>query len=144
MSRVESILALASNAEGPLKTVFGCEHSFARATESVQEHYGFEIETSAVQTTTFKHALRAQELLQEQCAQPFRLLPSTGQEHVIAEADGTMIGTVKPGQRKGKRPPKWKEMRLVVAHPTEAAATRRCSEGDGSLGGAPGAHWNIG
>lgn len=104
-------------------TDFGCEHSFARATQSVLEHYGFEIGTSAVQTATFKHALRAQEMLHEQYAQPFRLLPATGQEHVIAEADGTMICTVKHGPKKGKRPREWKEMRLVAAQAKDSVTT---------------------
>ena len=34
--------------------------------------------------------------------QPFRILPSVGAEHVIAEADGTMICTVAPGQTEGQ------------------------------------------
>lgn len=34
---------------------------------------------------------------------------------MIAEADGTLIRTVEPGLRKGKRPRDWKEMRLVAA-----------------------------
>jgi hypothetical protein len=104
-------------------TDFGCEHSFARATESVREHYGFEIGTSAIQTTTLKHALRAQEKLQRQYAQPFRVLPAVGQEHVIGEADGTMICTVQPGPRKGKRPREWKEMRLVAAQAKDSTTT---------------------
>jgi len=52
-----------------------------------------------------------------------RLLPSLGQEHVIAEADGTMICTVKPGNRKGKRPREWKEMRLVATQAKGRATT---------------------
>jgi len=46
---------------------------------------------------------------------PYRVLPAIGQEQVVAEADGTMICTVKPGKRKEKRPREWKEMRLVAA-----------------------------
>jgi hypothetical protein len=33
-------------------TDFGCEHSFARAVDSVREHYGFDIGASAVRTAT--------------------------------------------------------------------------------------------
>jgi hypothetical protein len=42
-------------------------------------------------------------------------LPSKGAEHVVAEADGTMICTVAPGKRSGKRPREWREMRLTAA-----------------------------
>jgi len=96
-------------------TDFGCEHSFARAAESVQEHYGFEIGSSAVRTVTLENAQRARKTLQKQYSQPFRILPEIGSEHVIAQTDGTMICTVGPGKRKGKRPREWKEMRLVAA-----------------------------
>jgi hypothetical protein len=104
-------------------TDFGCEHSFARAAQSVQEHYGFEIGASAVRTATLKHAQRAHEKLQEQYEQPFRMLPAMGAEHVIAEADGTMICTLAPGSRKDKRPREWKEMRLVAAQAKDSATT---------------------
>jgi hypothetical protein len=96
-------------------TDFGCEHAFARAAQSVLEHYGFEVGASAVRTATLKHAQRAREGLQKQYALPFRAMPAVGAEHVIAEADGTLIRTVEPGSRKGKRPRDWKEMRLVAA-----------------------------
>jgi len=96
-------------------TDFGCEHSFARAADSVLEHSGFEIGVSAVRDATLTHAQRAREQLTGQYAQPFRVLPALGAAHVIAEADGTMICTVVPGPRKGKRPRQWQEMRLVAA-----------------------------
>lgn len=96
-------------------TDFGCEHSFAHAAARVQEHYGFEIGASAVRDATLRHAQRAARKLEEQYQEPFRLLPSLGAEHVVAEADGTMICTVAPGKRKGKRPRDWKEMRLTAA-----------------------------
>lgn len=104
-------------------TDFGCEHSFAKAAESVQEHYGFEIGASTVRTITLEHARRAQEQLEEGYAHPFRILPQVGAEHVIAQTDGTMICTVEPGKRKGKRPRDWKEMRLVAAQAKDSAAT---------------------
>jgi len=104
-------------------TDFGCEHSFARAVKSVREHYGFELGASAVRTATLVHAQRAKETLQQEYAEPFRILPAVGQEHVIAEADGTMICTVEPGPRKGKRPRAWKEMRLVAAQAQSSATT---------------------
>ena len=104
-------------------TDFGVEHSFARATDSVREHYGFEIGVSAVRDATLAHAQRAREQLEAQYAQPFRVLPEVGAAHVIAEADGTMICTVEPGPRKGKRPRHWREMRLVAAQAKDSATT---------------------
>lgn len=104
-------------------TDFGCEHSFARAAQSVREHYGFELGTSAVRTTTLAHAQRAKDKLQQQYEQPFRVLPAVSHEHIIAEADGTMICTVAPGLRKDKRPRDWKEMRLVAAQAKNSATT---------------------
>lgn len=104
-------------------TDFGCEHSFARAAGSVLEHYGFEIGVSAVRSTTLAHAQRARAKLEEQYAQPFRLLPAVAQAHVIAEADGTMICTVEAGPRKGKRPRQWQEMRLVAAQAKDSSTT---------------------
>jgi hypothetical protein len=104
-------------------TDFGCEHSFAKAAESVQEHYGFEIGASAVRTVTLEHAQRAREQLEKEYAQSFRVLPNVGAEQLIAQADGTMICTVEPGKRKGKRPRDWKEMRLVAAQAKDSATT---------------------
>ena len=96
-------------------TDFGCEQSFARAAQSVQEHYGFEIGITAVRTVTLLHACRARQALNQQYQQPFRAVPEKGREHVIAQTDGTMICTVQPGPKQGKRPRQWKEMRLVAA-----------------------------
>ena len=104
-------------------TDFGCEHSFAQAAERVQEHYGFAVGASAVRTVTLEHAQRARDQMQAGYAQSFRILPRVGAEHVIAQTDGTMIRTVEPGKRKGKRPRDWKEMRLVAAQAKDSATT---------------------
>lgn len=96
-------------------TDFGCEHSFAHAAARVLEHYGFEISASAVRAATLTHAHRAARRLEEHYQEPFRILPSMGAEHVVAQADGTMICTVASGKRKGKRPREWKEIRLTAA-----------------------------
>ena len=104
-------------------TDFGCEHSFAHAAARVQEHYGFEISTSAVREATLAHAQRAAKKLEEQYQEPFRLLPSLGAEHVVAQADGTMICTVGAGKRNGKRPRDWKEIRLTAAQAQGKAET---------------------
>ena len=104
-------------------TDFGSEQSFARAAGSVLEHYGVVIGVSAVRNATLEHAHRARTQLEAQYAQPFRVLPTVGAQHVIAQADGTMICTVPPGPRKGKRPRAWKEMRLVAAQAKDSTAT---------------------
>jgi hypothetical protein len=105
-------------------TDFGCELSFVRAAQSVREHYGFDIGATAVRTATLHHAGRAQAGLEADYKEPFRLLPPQGAAHVIAQADGTMICTVAPGPRQGKRPRDWKEIRLVAAQAQGSATTR--------------------
>lgn len=102
-------------------TDFGAEHSFAKAAQSVREHYGFAMGASAVRQATLAHAQRARAQLEKEYAQPFRLLPALGQEHVIAQSDGTMICTVPSGPRQSKRLREWKEMRLVGAQAKESA-----------------------
>ena len=104
-------------------TDFGCEHSFARAAGSVQEHYGFAIGVRAVRAATLEHARRAHQKLAAEYAQPFRELPAAGSQHVITQADGTMICTIQPGARTGKRPREWKEMRLVAAQAKDRTPT---------------------
>ena len=104
-------------------TDFGCEQAFGRAAQSVREHYGFEIGASAVRASTLKHSQRARQKLEGQYKQPFRVLPAKGEKHVIAQADGTMICTVAPGPRKGKRPRDWQEMRLVAAQAKDRTTT---------------------
>ena len=94
---------------------FGCEHSFQHAAGRVLEHYGFEINASAVRNATLQNAGRAEQLLAEEYQQPFRVLPAVGAPYVVAEADGSMICTVAPGPRKGKKPRDWKEIRLTAA-----------------------------
>jgi hypothetical protein len=102
---------------------FGCEHSFARAAQSFGEHYGFEIGASAVRQTTLEQAQRAQQELEAHYQQPFRVLPAKGAPHVISQADGSMICTVEPGQRKGQRPRRYEEIRLVAAQAKDSTTT---------------------
>lgn len=104
-------------------TDFGCEHSFARAAQSFREHYGFEIGASAVRQTTLEQAQRAQQELEAKYEQPFRVLPAKGAEHVIGQADGSMICTVEPGPRQGKRPRSYQEIRLVATQAKDSATT---------------------
>lgn len=94
---------------------FGCEHSFRHAAARVVEHYGFEISVSAVREATLHHAGRAQQILEKEYQESFRVLPSLGAEHVVSEADGSLVCTVPAGPREGKKPRDWKEIRLTVA-----------------------------
>ena len=96
-------------------TDFGAEHSFAKANLRLCEHYGFELNASAVRETTLRHAMRAQAQMEGAYRESFRILPAQGAAQVVAEADGTMICTVASGRRKASRPREWKEMRLVAA-----------------------------
>lgn len=94
---------------------FGAETAFASAAARIQEHYGFTLGASTVRQATLQAARDAQSLLEDVYQQPYRSLPAHGSEWVVAQADGTMICTVGPGPRKGKRPRQWNEMRLVAA-----------------------------
>jgi hypothetical protein len=95
---------------------FGAEHSFARGNERLKEHYGFELNASAVREATLHHAARASRQLEAHYAQSFRMLPARGPAQVVAETDGSMICTLEADRaRKGPRPREWKEMRLCAA-----------------------------
>jgi hypothetical protein len=104
-------------------TDFGCEHSFGQAAVRLQEHYGFELNVSALRQATLKSAQRAHQELEQEYAQSFRVLPAKGAEQVVAQADGSMICTVLPGARQAKRPREWKEIRLSAAQAVDSAQT---------------------
>jgi hypothetical protein len=104
-------------------TDFGCEHSFRHAAQRVLEHYGFEINASAVRDATLQNAGRAEQILQKEYEEPFRVLPAVGAQRVVAEADGSMVCTVTVGTRKGKRPRDWKEIRLTAAQALGSSET---------------------
>ena len=96
-------------------TDFGCEHSFQHAAARVLEHYGFAMNVSAVRQATLDHAGRAEPILQKEYQEPFRALPALGDPYVVAQVDGSMVCTVAPGPRTGKKPRAWKEIRLAAA-----------------------------
>lgn len=104
-------------------TDFGSEHSFQHAAARVWEHYGFEMNVSAVRQATLHHARRAEAMLRKEYEGPFRVLPAVGQAYVVAEADGSMLCTVAPGPRRGKKPREWKEIRLAAARGLSQADT---------------------
>lgn len=115
-------------------TDFGAEDSFRQSCQRLKEHYGFDLNATAVRDTTLLHAKRAGCQLEERYEQSFRILPKKGPAHVVAEADGTMICTIEAGRkRKEPHPRQWKEMRLMAAQAhgsVEAsyAATFACVE----------------
>lgn len=98
---------------------FGCERSFARASEALWEHYGVRLSASSVRAVT----LRAARAIAARAAgaEPVRTLPKRGAARVIvAEADGTMLPLVRPAptrqstdRRKG-RTVAWAEARLAA------------------------------
>jgi hypothetical protein len=94
---------------------FGSEHSFQHAAARLLEHYGFEINTSAVREATLRHAGRAAQILRKEYEEPFRVLPAVGDPYVVVQADGSMVCTLPPGSRTGKKPREWKEIRLAAA-----------------------------
>lgn len=131
-------------------TDFGAEHSFAKANQRLCEHYGFELNPTAIREITLRHAQRAKAMLSAEYAQSFRELPRQGADHVVAEADGTMICTVAPGARTARRPRQWKEMRLLAARAQgETSATYAATFGDVSEAGrrwghcTKGAGWGL-
>ncbi len=95
---------------------FGAEHSFAQSNRRLREHYGFELNASAVREATLGHAVQVSARLGKHYAESFRTLPRKGPAHVVAETDGSFLCTVEPGRRrKGPRPREWKEIRLSAA-----------------------------
>ena len=66
---------------------FGAEHAFAQAALRVKEHYGFELNSSAVRTATLETAEHALQKLESKYAKPYPAPPATGQKQIIAEVE---------------------------------------------------------
>ena len=94
---------------------FGIDESFAKAAKKMQEHYGFGVTAVAVRKATLESAAKAERRHEQQCAKDYRRLPGKGPTNIIAEADGSMICTVKTSSRTRKRPRQWEEIRLAAA-----------------------------
>jgi len=94
---------------------FGAEHSFAKATERVLEHYRIEVPVEAVRQYTLLHGRSISQL---PAGSP------RAAKTMVVEMDGTMIPVVQPGRgpdaRKGKQL-LWREARLCLARPTDKA-----------------------
>jgi hypothetical protein len=95
-------------------TDFGAEESFQRAAARVREHYGLDMNASAVRRVTYQHARKIQ------AVEPAR--PARAAKTLITQIDGSMIPLVEPGQngdgRKGKSL-LWGEVRLCCARPED-------------------------
>jgi hypothetical protein len=97
-------------------TDFGAEHSFEKSCRHLKEHYGFELNASAVRTITLRHARRAKERMAKDYEKSFRTLPKAGPDFVVAQIDGSMVCTIPEGRaRKESHPRQWQEIRLAAA-----------------------------
>jgi hypothetical protein len=67
-----------------------------------------------VRKATLSAAQAAAKKHEKENSKDHRLLPS-GSAPILAEADGSMVRTLKVGPRKGKRPRQWEEIRLAAA-----------------------------
>lgn len=94
---------------------FGAEQSYRKASDRIREHYGIEIGPTAVRKITMAVALECSKRLEEAYEEDFRAMDKEGKDVVIAQADGSMVCTVAPGKRRGKRPREWREIRLCSA-----------------------------
>ncbi len=103
---------------------FGCERSFSKAVDALQEHYGLSIPISAAREITYKQARR---ISQENAKQIDPLaLPSQGVEQLICQADGCMIGIVqcsgKGNDKRRKRNIDYREARLCASQALGSAS----------------------
>lgn len=91
-------------------TDFGAEQSFERAAIRVREHYGLDINASAVRRITYQHARKIQKVKPSP--------PTRAAKTLITQIDGSMIPLVNPGQKGDRRKGKsllWSEVRLCCA-----------------------------
>jgi hypothetical protein len=110
---------------------FGAEHSFSKATQRVQEHYGIEVPVEAVRQYTLRHG-RSINPLSAEALTPAKTL--------VVQMDGSMIPIVESGSgadgRKGKQL-LWREARLCLAR----AGDKTQAVYGASLGSAQTAGW---
>jgi uncharacterized protein UPF0236 len=94
---------------------FGAEHSFAKAAERIEEHYGIEIPVEAIRQHTLQHGRRISQISAESaCAA----------QTLIVQMDGTMIPVVQSGSGRDARKDKqlfWREARLCLARSQDKA-----------------------
>jgi hypothetical protein len=114
---------------------FGAEDSFALAAERLSRHHPVKLCAATVRSITLRHA-RAVELGQSVKGSVGEL-PARGAEHIIAEADGTMLPVVEfspsgaPGfDRRKTRTVRWVEMRLCAARKAGEVDAHYACDGD--------------
>jgi hypothetical protein len=102
---------------------FGADSSFSAAAEKVREHYGVEVNQSAVRSVTQAHGEAMQLESEVQVS-----LPHEGVRELIAEIDGTLLPMVEIGEAKGdkrkQRGCKWHEARLCLAGQAQSLRRR--------------------
>lgn len=94
---------------------FGAEHSFAKAAERIQEHYGIEVPVEAIRQHTLHHGRRIN---------PIPVESADAATTLVAQMDGTMIPVVQPGKGPDARKDKelfWREARLCLARSQDKA-----------------------
>jgi hypothetical protein len=111
---------------------FGAEESFARAAQSVREHYGIEVSLWRVRAATLEHA-RA-------CAGTVKAAPAPAAATLITQMDGSMIPVVKtqtgPSDKRTTRQVYWREARLCLAR-AEGNCSPRLRRHAGRRAGGP-------
>jgi uncharacterized protein UPF0236 len=95
---------------------FGAEHSFAKAAERIQEHYGIEVPVEVIRQHTLYHGRRINQIpaVENDCAA----------QTLIVQMDGTMIPVMQPGDGPDARKDKelfWREARLCLARSQDKA-----------------------
>lgn len=94
---------------------FGAEHSFTKAAERIQEHYGIEVPVEALRQHTLHHGRSLSQIPANR---------ADAAKTLVVEMDGTMIPIVRSGSgpdaRKGKQL-LWREARLCLARPSDQA-----------------------
>lgn len=104
-------------------TDFAAEHAYRKASDRIHEHYGLEVNPSRVRKITMEVAEACSQKLEKQYKKAFRALEGEGKPVVIAQADGSLVSTVRPGKRGAKRPWEWREIRLMSAIASEEVDT---------------------
>ena len=106
---------------------FGFEKSFQQATHSIHEHYGFDLPLSAVAEVSRKHAAKIA-LRQSAVTKQANVLPSSGADQIIAEADGSFVRIVTSAgtkaDRRKSRKVDYRETRLCACSNNRSGCVR--------------------
>jgi hypothetical protein len=92
---------------------FGAEHSFGKAAQRVQEHYGIEVPVEAVRQYTLRHG---------RSITPLAAQAQACAKTLVVQMDGSMIPVVERGSGADARKSKqllWREARLCLARASD-------------------------